>query len=827
MAAPIYKIKNPIVDIQLELDQIDGFQNQINYFKKWLEKFIKYNLAIQFSVLQKEDWDIPPNLRVLIVKFFQTPPSLGLCLNIIRHIIPLINNSIKINDQFSYYFKIFKKNIYLLEELIQIRNIEAHGLRPLNAKDWQKINTNISKLIEIPIFYSTQLFYSKNEQLSTHKLTDKNIYSVCMKSEDVTDIEPHSILNPYNFLFPIMICDSDGNLFYWNKKNGNNGIYTMYSDTSEVIEIKEITRFIGFPYDDWRNSNNPDFINYLKYRSNATDVLFQDASIDINHWYSELLVARRLEVELNLDKNERISHVWEAEAIIEKLLPVTDEELIKKYRLIIFELHKQFDEIDFEQQQLLIQHIVDSGIVLIEYYSIIKKHHLGIPITCNIIKLLPRMRYLGWRTEHHILKLWGIYIKIQKYRGIFIAIKNPAILSVITTVILMTLKIENPLAIFLFFPILFTFILIQALIKGVDFKTLNYNLNRIENNQDVKIDNIKFVLTFLKTAYGKMWIRFTSLQDSSIINSSTVRDLPFIDTSEADWQAFFKNGVLFGALKRKKIFNYNDLIRLFPDNVKGTHVIYAIKEYFNYCLNIGKPEMIVQFGWTEGWAAVGKVNSDLSNVRRAWFDDDGFINEYEIEFYTTCINELICYYNTAILLNTLKTGAETMADFHNTFYSNSADREIDLQQISHKDLVRHYYLFGFICSVLKNYSAAIEYFQNVYYKSTNENKLYAKYNIMFLHAAKGDVAKYITCCLDLDAEIKFSNRKIVEQIPSWLIKKVQSMSEEFQRQLKNNPNLLSQTLVWTENKSFTLGFAPMALADEAKNIKVSFVASDS
>ncbi len=822
MKPPIYKIQNPIVDIQLELDQIDGFQNQISYFKKWLEKFIKYNLAIQFSVLQKEDLDIPPNLRVLIVQFFQTPPSLGLCLNIIRHIIPLINTSKKIDNQFIYYFKIVKKNIYLLEELVQIRNIEAHGLRPLNAKDWQKINTNISKLIEIPIFYSTQLCYSQNENLSTHKLTDENIYSVCMKLEDVSNIEPDSILNTYNSLFPIMLCDSDGNLFYWNKKNGNNGIYTMYSDTSEIIEIKEITRLIGFPYDDWRNSNNPDFINYLKYRSNATDLLFQDTSIDINHWYSELLVARRLEVELNLDKNERISHVWEAEAIMEKLLPVTDEELIKKYRLIIFERHKQFDELDFEQQQLLIQYIMDSGIVLIEYYSIIKKHHLGIPITCNMIKLLPRMRYLGWRTDNTILKLWEIYIKIQKYREIF-EYKIPAILSVITTAILMTLKIENPLAIFLFFPILLTFRLIQGLIRGVDFKTLNYNLNRIENNQDVKIYNIKFVLAFLKAVYGKhMLIRFSSLQDSSTINSSTVRDLPFIDTSKADWQAFFNNGVSFVALKRKKIVNYNDLISLFPDNVKGTHVIFAVKEYFNYCFNIGKPEMIVQFGWS-----FTKVNSDLCNVRGAWFDDDDFINEYEKEFYTSCINELIWNYNTAILLNTLKTGAETMADFNNTLYLNSADREIDWQQLSPQDLVRHYYLFGFICSVLKNYSAAIEYFQNVYYQSTNENKLYAKYNIMFLHAAKGDVAKYITCCLDLDAEIKFSNRKIVEQIPSWLIKEVKSLSEEFQSQLKNNPNLLSQTLVWTENKSFTLGFAPMALADEAKNIKVSFVASDS
>lgn len=813
MKPPIYKIQNPIVDIQLELDQIDGFQSQINYFKKWLEKFVKYNLAIQFSVLQKEDLDIPPNLRVLIVQFFQTPPSLGLCLNIIRHIIPLINTSKKVDNQFIYYFKIFKKNIYLLEELIQIRNIEAHGLRPLNAKDWQKINTNISKLIEIPIFYSTQLCYSQNENLSTYQLTDESIYSVCMKFEDVSNIEPDSILNTYNSLFPIMLCDSDGNLFYWNKKNGNNGIYTMYSDTSEIIEIKEITRLIGFPYDDWRNSNNPDFINYLKYRSNATDLLFQDTSIDINHWYGELLVARRLEVELNLDKNERISHVWEVDAIMEKLLTVTEVEMIKKYRLIIFERHKQFDELDLEQQQLLIQHIMNSGIILIEYYSMIKKHQLGIPITCNMIKLLPRMRYLGWSTDNTILKLWEIYIKIQKYREIF-KYKIPAILSVITTTILMTLKIENPLAIFLFFPILFTFGMIQVLVKGVDFKTLNNKLNKIENNEDVKIYDIKLVLTFLKSTYKKnMLIRFMSLKDSSTINSS-VGGMSFIETSETEWQAFFKNGVSFTTLIRKKVDNYNDLISLFPINSKGNYIIYAVKEYFNYCLNIGKPEMIILFGWT-----FTEANSNLSKVRGAWFGDDGFTNEYEKEFYTSCMNELIWNYNIAILLNTLKTGAVTMADFNNTLYLNSDDSKIDWQH-------RHYYLFGFICSVLKNYSAAIDYFQYVYYKSTNETKLYAKYNIMFLHAAKGDVVKYITCCLDLDAEIKFSNRKIVEQIPSWLIKEVKSLSEEFRSQLNNNPDLLSETLVWTENKSFTLGFAPKVLADEVENIKVSFVASD-
>ena len=32
------------------------------------------------------------------------------------------------------------------------------------------------------------------------------------------------------------------------------------------------------------------------------------------------------------------------------------------------------------------------------------------------------------------------------------------------------------------------------------------------------------------------------------------------------------------------------------------------------------------------------------------------------------MNELIWNYNIAILLNTLKTGAETMADFNNTLY---------------------------------------------------------------------------------------------------------------------------------------------------------------
>jgi hypothetical protein len=97
---------------------------------------------------------------------------------------------------------------------------------------------------------------------------------------------------------------------------------------------------------------------------------------------------------------------------------------------------------------------------------------------------------------------------------------------------------------------------------------------------------------------------------------------------------------------------------------------------------------------------------------------------------------------------------------------------------------------------------------------------------MWLYGAIGDVVKYISCCMELNSIIESSNKKIIDKIPNWLIDELKLLAEEFLDQMKENPTLLNNSLVWVENKIFTLGLAPDLIINSIGPIKVNYQIRD-
>jgi len=806
-------IKNPIIDIEFELDQIVGFQNKVNHFKKWLEKFIKYNLAIQFSWLQKNEIEIPPNLRVLIVQFFQKPASLGLCVNISRNILEIINTSEREESKFLTYSGVLSRKIYFLEELVQFRNIDAHGLRELSQNDWDKIFKNISKLIENPFYYSTQICCSSNvsnENLNSNLsiILKENINQVFIEIADNLDFR-YSRFNNYS-LFPLITCDSSGSLFFWNKKKGNNGIYSMYSDSTTICEIEEITKFIGFPYEDWRNSNNPDFINYLKYRLNAMELLFHNPTITIDIWYTELLVARRLENELNLNKIERISYVWEVDAILDKLKNVDNLEITKKYKSIIFEFHNNLDNLDVNQQEKILRSIIESGLFLIEYYFSLKNYNAANLITCKLLRVLPRFTYSGFSTYDIVWKLWLLYSKKSTIWNFFQINKIPSISTLIIVFILLLFKLSY-FSVFIFIvPIWVVSTFAWAFFMGLDLTIFNRNLDKFYENEDLTFTEIQNIIITLKSFGQIKKIKFKlAILLSPNLKSSAIRDLPFLETSDKEWNSLFKNGSLF-MNKSSSNYVFTDFISLIGDT-KQYYLYYAINCYFNYCLEINEIDRIVEFQ-----IRFPSINKDLNHV----VIKKGNVSGYQLEndFYASVFNNMIWTYNCAIVVAYRKNGVSKSYDFNNLIYSNSRN--------FNNDLFNHYYLFGFICAILNDYQNSIRYFHEALEHSIKENKIYCMYNLMWLYGAIGDVVKYISCCIELNSIIESSNKKIIDKIPNWLIDEIKLLAEEFLDQMKENPTLLNNSLVWVENKIFTLGLAPDLIINSIGPIKVNYQIRD-
>lgn len=807
------KIKNPIINIEFELDQIAGVQNKVKHFKKWLEKFVKYNLAIQFSWLQKNEIEIPPNLRVLIVQFFQKPASLGLCVNISRNILEIITITEKQESKFWAYSSVLSRRIYFLEELVQIRNIDAHGLRELNQNDWDKISKNIVKLINNPFYFSTELCYYSNVSKEKYNSTlsiisNENINKVFIELIDIS-YSRNSGLKNY-MLFPLITCDSSGNLFFWNKKKGNNGIYSMYSDSTAVIEIEEITKLIGFPYEDWRNSNNPDFINYLKYRLNALEILFIDPKISIDIWYTDLMVARRLENELNLNKIERISHVWEVDAILEKLKNVENLEIIKKYKLIIFGLHNNLDNIDVNEQVVIVEKIIESGLFLIKDYFSVKNYKHANLITGELLKLLPQLSYSGSSTHEIVYDLWCLYSKKFRIQNFFLINKIPSILTITIVFFLLFFKLSFLSVLMLSVPIWVVSAFVWAFFKGLDLTRFNRDLDKFYENEDLTFTEIQNIIIVLKT-FGQVkgiGFRLVTLFSSNL-KSSAIRDLPFLETSEKEWNSLFENGHLF---KNKKSSNYvfADFVSLLYE-AKQCHLYYAINCYFNYCLEINEIDRIVEFQMR-----FPSVNEGFKDVEIKRANVGGL--ELENNFYAKILNEIIWIFNCANLIAHRKMRGDKLYYFNNLIYSNSSNMS--------SDFFNHYYLFGFISAERNEYENSIKHFHKALDHSTKEESVYCLYNLMKLYGAIGNVNTYINYCIKINSIIESVNDKIIDKIPDWLIDEMKSLSEEFFNQLKDNPTLLGNSLVWVENKIFTLGLAPKLIEESIESITVNYQIND-
>ena len=410
------KVELPFEDFFLQYRNSVSESEKIQIFKNWLESYIKFNLGIHVSWILKNQTDnIPVNLRVLLVQLFQKPPSIGSCFSVSKFINKELLSKADIKTVFAKYANWFDKNESLFSKLIELRNKDAHSASSMNEKDLMEIENILQILLSNPILSNGILIISTNYELIKSKLEIPNgieklniplvlfkegifLHSdkirlngnelvlfpfVCAVKLDEESAINKSVVKIFADLDRELIANnidesSTSSEFYeidpfkqwyelvfWNKRVSNKGLYSCYlNKTIQDLEISNITDLSGFPYDDWKRSTNPLFLKYLESKNKVVDEMLYDESVEVNTWFDEYLVAKRLESDIDLEHYEKITLREYVSGLLHKLKNVKDTDILVSYYKRISSIENELENESEIERPYLVQEIINSRVFL-------------------------------------------------------------------------------------------------------------------------------------------------------------------------------------------------------------------------------------------------------------------------------------------------------------------------------------------------------------------------------------------------------------------------------------------------------------------------------
>lgn len=335
--------KNPIKALHQEFLTSNEVEKRTAIFKLWLEAIVKFNLSVHVGwLLKNRSNNVPDNIKVQLINLFQKPPSIGVCLSLSRLINRVFPNRESTQSRLQEFRALFELYDSIFSELLEIRNAEAHSTRMITSFDLDKIQDYMNRISNNP-FYTTEIipisidqYIEAKDNAMFDKLSpstfDNRKLPVLAGSGNY--IQGKRLGEDDIVLFPIAIFDSNDKLFLWNKRSGSGGKYSSYSFDSESLAINNITDISGFPYDDWKRAANPIYLKYLELRARALDELPADNSIAIREIFDELNLARRLEVEAQINEYERITELQFLGTLYSRLKLVN----VKSEKLYFWEL---------------------------------------------------------------------------------------------------------------------------------------------------------------------------------------------------------------------------------------------------------------------------------------------------------------------------------------------------------------------------------------------------------------------------------------------------------------------------------------------------------
>ena len=877
------KVELPFEDFFLQYRNSVSESEKIQIFKNWLESYIKFNLGIHVSWILKNQTDnIPVNLRVLLVQLFQKPPSIGSCFSVSKFINKELLSKADIKTVFAKYANWFDKNESLFSKLIELRNKDAHSASSMNEKDLMEIENILQILLSNPILSNGILIISTNYELIKSKLEIPNgieklniplvlfkegifLHSdkirlngnelvlfpfVCAVKLDEESAINKSVVKLFADLDRELIANnidesSTSSEFYeidpfkqwyelvfWNKRVSNKGLYSCYlNKTIQDLEISNITDLSGFPYDDWKRSTNPLFLKYLESKNKVVDEMLYDESVEVNTWFDEYLVAKRLESDIDLEHYEKITLREYVSGLLHKLKKVKDTDILVSYYKRISSIENELENESEIERPYLVQEIINSRVFLfknsvelndIENYN---KHYN------SVINFLPFYFYQGLHPAIPLIDMIGGVERMARMDKKKIFQRNLFYVGNLVFVLLM---------IFIFRQwLLFTSLTLLLILDYVVIKNLRRftNFNMIYSSHKTKSyleNHIHYVLGYLASGGEGLHI----YSNSKNIELSEVFALSVLEEKIDFNNRSFAQKVLFALLTERSDFLKIGLRRNFLKYILTTEsnlVLGSSKEVVLEQLGIS---MAIRLGANDT-ILVYKTSGDLSEYDLSYEDRIRFIKDdiqsnsiiqkaYTIHMLNKVIyyeNIVKCYHminnNVRYSLKTRLIGDRRYRTTHHMF----SDRFCEGSYSHDLDFRDYNYLLAFLSAYLGDLDDALSFFISANEVSNSKWELFTLWNIAQIYGAQRQTMKCFEVYLIIDKKMKLLNSDQRNILGNWVEDDIRVVIEKINIELNkidsnvNEPQIAFDSMPVVKNK-FSLAFAPNELPSEMKYIKL-------
>lgn len=865
-------MKNKIVEFPFQEYFLDfrkkrSKAEKIHVFKNWLESYVKFNLAIHVSwILKHKQQNVPINLRVMLVQLFQKPPSIGFCFSIGKFINKELlgdSESDSMWYRWAFWMEQREQNV---SRLIELRNKDAHTGASLSDTELLEIEEILQVLLSNPILSNAALVVTsaKGAIRAGIQIPDGmeglKIPIVLLK-EGQFFIDEDIILEGNELpLFPILaavkievtgavdleiemsnendeVIDKrsvnvsvfDYPLVFWNKRISNKGLYSCYLKSGiPDAEVNNITNLSGFPYEDWKRSANPIFLKYLESRDRAMEDMLNDDAVNIDEWYNEYLVAKRLEKEIELKEYEKITHSDYVKGILQKLNNVTDKDVLELYHKRIVELQKAIDQLPEWERRYLAEKIMDSLIFMFNLKveaGDLEKYNFYYN---SSIKFIPVCFYQNINPTKPLLAILG---GEKIFNRIFRRMSWLTRLFIFISLLLCVIFYLNISGWYLCSTYTILFCIIIYFIKQTQKK---YTANLINN----KIQSV----IFLRRRVFRLIMNLYKGLESNLLDNVTSENLEFSevmtvnvndDLIDFEKRSFWSKVSYVTAEKSDFIricLRYKFLQKVLDsskDKILGEHKDMMI-EYLTDSLFTGKPgpydSREYDFSTEDRLRYMNAEFEYSSDMQRRYLFKklNGIVY---LENIMRCI-DMVRGNRQYSLSSSVKVNerAYKVRSFDLTFYQDTIAYS--------EDYSNHNYLLGFIAAYLGELEKASIFFKNAYESSIHEHRIYRNMNLAQVYGAMGLVKMYMLTYMQLHRDLNSLSEGQKKRVMPWIFKDVQSKVEWHKKilndrsmginELPDKYEIESNSIKFKNNSEFILNFPAKYLPKELHSIKLTY-----
>ncbi len=716
----------PINTAFAEFRQTRSNDTKKQIFKSLLETFVKMHLAVHVAwLLREKKNNVPLNIRVQLVQLFQKPPSLGFCNAISRSINKIFLDEAEKDSIWFEFARFFDLRQSEVARLIELRNADAHLSISIDKDYFIEIRTCLKELLSNPLFTNSSLIVASNDEVlkaNIHLpegLDPSSADLLLIKEELVYEGEEWNLNGKELCLLPLAIgqlCKEESAIaFFWNQRAGKRGIYSNYLDDNvENLEIQNITDLTGFPYEDWKRTANPIYLNYLQCRSNVLEDMYNDAAVGIEEWHNEYIVAKRLEKEVTLPVLEQISYSEYVKGILNKLKEENDQELSVIYHKKIAELREHNLEFSTKQDQILAKNIYASIVYLFlvaEKKKDVKKYNEYYKMA---LLFLPTLYYFVNDSSSSLKLLLGEGKEMLRFLKMRIWQMRIKLLAYLLVTVLSFCFFKGTLLIcILIVWLLFGFFLVYR----VGIKR-NSEISEIITAKELKIKEIQ------RRLYQHILLITNEIKEDAN---------PVFEDIDFEIKQIFATSGTFEKryIKASKFNKANDYVfGMGYDFSDFEKIVWRLK-FLRYFINTPKANNAKEISFSV---------KDRGKFMRGKFE---FKSKTQGAYLSSCMNQII-FNENLILIKKTEGNIENIinTEFESYFFEDTLYYEEEWNE--------HNQLLGFISTFKGDFKKSIAHFK----MCTGQNKFKSLYNLAQVYGATGSASNYFKTIIQLNQEIE-------------------------------------------------------------------------